>query len=170
MTGPEPKSAELLAADATIALPWQTVREALADVRMYWLATTHPTGRPHVRPVLAVWADGLLYTTSTTAAQKGRNLAADPRCTVTARTDTMDIVLEGAAAKVTGHDTLDRVAEAYRAKYDWPVTVTDGGFDAPYGAPTAGPPPYQPFEIAPTAVFGFGTADEFAGRATRFAF
>ena len=170
MTGPEPKSAELIAADATTALPWQTVRDALADVRMYWLATTHPTGRPHVRPVLAVWADGLLYTTSTTTAQKGRNLAADPRCTVTARTDTMDIVLEGAAAKVTSHDTLRKVAEAYRAKYDWPVAVTDGGFDAPYGAPTAGAPPYQPFEIAPATVFGFGTADEFAGRATRFAF
>ena len=99
MTGPDPKSAELIAADATTALPWETVRDALADVRMYWLATTHPTGRPHVRPVLAIWADGLLYTTSTTAAQKGRNLAADPRCTVTARTDIMDIVLEGAATR-----------------------------------------------------------------------
>jgi hypothetical protein len=82
----------------------------------------------------------------------------------------MDIVLEGAAAKVTSHDTLEKVAEAYRAKYGWPVTVTEGGFDAPYGAPTAGPPPYQPFEITPAAVFGFGTAREFAGRATRFAF
>jgi hypothetical protein len=48
--------------------------------------------------------------------------------------------------------------------------VTEGGFDAPYGAPTAGPPPYQPFEITPAAVFGFGTVGEFAGRATRFAF
>ena len=170
MTGPEPKSAELIAADAITALPWQTVRDALADARMYWFATTHPTGRPHVRPVLAVWADSLLYTTSTAAAQKGRNLSADPRCSITARTDTIDIVLEGAAAKVTSHDTLEKVAEAYRAKYDWPVTVTEGGFDAPYGAPTAGPPPYQPFEITPAAVFGFGTAGEFAGRATRFAF
>ena len=152
MTGPEPKSAKLIAAEATSTLPWETVRDSLSDVRMYWLATTHPTGRSHVRPVLAVWADGLLYTTSTAAAQKGRNLAANPRCTVTARTDTMDIVLEGTAAKVTGHDTLDNVAKAYRAKYGWPVTVTDGGFDAPYGAPTAGPPPYQPFEITPATV------------------
>ena len=84
MTGPEPKSAELIAADATTALPWETVRDALADVRMYWLATTHPTGRPHVRPVLAVWADGLLYTTP--PQRRKANLAADPRCTVTART------------------------------------------------------------------------------------
>ena len=61
---------------------------------------------------------------------------------------------------MTSHDTLEKVAEAYRAKYDWPVTVTEGGFDAPYGAPTAGPPPYQPFEITPAAVFGFGTVGD----------
>jgi hypothetical protein len=35
MMGPEPKSAELIAMDATTALPWETVRDALADVRMY---------------------------------------------------------------------------------------------------------------------------------------
>jgi Pyridoxamine 5'-phosphate oxidase len=170
MTGPAPKSAELIAADATTALEWETVRDVLADARLYWLATVHPEGRPHVRPVLAVWVDGLLYSTSTAASRKGRNLVADPRCTVTARTDTMDVVLEGTAARVISQDTLHKVAEAYRAKYDWPVTVTDTAFDAPYGAPTAGPPPYMPFEITPAAVFGFGTADEFAGRATRFAF
>jgi nitroimidazol reductase NimA-like FMN-containing flavoprotein (pyridoxamine 5'-phosphate oxidase superfamily) len=92
----------------------------------------HPAGRPHVRPVLAVWVDGALYSTSTKASRKGRNLAADPRCTVTARTDTMDVVLEGTATQVTSEDALRQVAEAYRAKYGWPVTVTNGAFDAPY--------------------------------------
>ena len=170
MPGPEPKSATLIAPDATTELPWQMVRDLLAAARLYWLATAHPSGRPHVRPVLAVWVDGLLYTTSTAASRKGRNLAADPRCTVTARSDTMDMVLEGSAVRVTSHDTLHRVAEAYRAKYDWPVTVTGEGFDAPYAAPTAGPPPYQPYEITPATVFGFGTAEEFAGRTTRWTF
>ena len=50
MTGPEPKSAELIAADATTALPWQTVRDALADVRMYCLATTPQIRQGLVRP------------------------------------------------------------------------------------------------------------------------
>ena len=120
--------------------------------------------------VLAVWLDGALYTTSADEARKGRNLAADPRCTVTARTDTMDVVLEGTATRVAKEATLQQIAEAYRSKYDWPVTVTDGAFDAPYGAPTAGPPPYHPYEITPATVFGFGTADEYAGRATRYRF
>jgi hypothetical protein len=170
MPGPEPKSATLIADDATTALDWEVVRDLLAAARLYWLATTHPTGRPHVRPVLAVWVDGLLYTTSTAASRKGRNLDADARCTVTASTDVMDLVLEGSALRVTTKVTLRKVAAAYRAKYDWPVTVTGDGFDAPYGAPTAGPPPYQPYEITPATVFGFGTAEGLAGRATRWTF
>jgi hypothetical protein len=170
MTSAEPKSADLIATEPTTALPWDLVRAVLADARLYWLATVHPTGRPHVRPVLAVWRDGALYTTSAGHARKGRNLAADPRCTVTARTDNMDVVLEGTATKVTSEETLQHIAEAYRAKYGWPVTVTDGASDAPYGAPTAGPPPYHPYEITPATVFGFGTADEYGSRTTRYRF
>ena len=55
MTGPEPKSAHLIATEPTTVLPWEQVRAVLADTRLYWLATVHPTGRPHARPVLAVW-------------------------------------------------------------------------------------------------------------------
>ena len=170
MTGPEPKSATLIAAEPTTVLPWELVRDVLRDTRLYWLATVHPVGRPHVRPVLAIWLDGALYSTSTSTSRKGRNLAADPRCTVTARADSMDVVLEGTATRVTSEAALDQVAQAYRAKYNWPVTVTGGAFDAPYGAPTAGSPPYYPYEITPVTVFGFGTADEDGGRTTRYRF
>ena len=62
---------------------------------------------------------------------------------------------------------LQRIAEVYRTEYDWPVTVTDGAFDAPLGALTAGPPPYHPFRITPATVFAFGAADEYGGRTTR---
>jgi len=37
----------------------------------------------------------------------------------------MHIVVEGTAAPVEGGPSLDRVAEAYRSKYDWPVTVVE---------------------------------------------
>lgn len=170
MTSPEPKSADLIATDPTTVLPWELARAVLADTRLYWLATVHPTGRPHVRPVLAVWVNGALYSTSTKASRKGRNLAADPCCTVTARTDNMDVVLEGNATQVTSEAVLQRIAEAYRAKYGWPVTVTGGAFDAPYGAPTAGPPPYLPYEITPSTVFAFGTANGYGSRTTRYRF
>jgi nitroimidazol reductase NimA-like FMN-containing flavoprotein (pyridoxamine 5'-phosphate oxidase superfamily) len=170
MTEPGPTSATTIEADPTAALPWDLVRDVLKDARTYWSATVHPSGRPHVRPVLAVWVGGALYSTSTEQARKGRNLAADPRCTVTASIDSMDVILEGTATQVTDGDTLHRVAEEYRGKYDWPVTVTGGAFDAPYGAPTAGSPPYHLYRVTPATIFGFGTANEYAGRATRYRF
>jgi hypothetical protein len=170
MSGREPKSTNLLEPGATTALAWEAVRALLTDARLYWLATVHPAGHPHVRPVLAVWLDGALYSTSAASSRQSRNLAADPRCTVTARTDSMHVVLEGNATQVTSEETLQRIAAAYRSKYDWPVTVTGGAFDAPYGAPVAGPPPYHLYEIAPAVVFGFGTVEEYAGRATRWSF
>jgi hypothetical protein len=82
----------------------------------------------------------------------------------------MDVVLEGNATQVTSETVLQQIAEAYRAKYDWPVTVTGGAFDAPYGAPTAGPPPYLPYEITPSTVFAFGTAEGYGSRTTRYRF
>ncbi len=149
-------------------IPWAEARERLAGERFYWLATVHADGRPHVRPVLAVWVEGALYSSTNPTARKGRNLAADPRCSVTARTDDMDVVVEGTAARVTDQETLARVAEEYRSKYGWPVEVEDGAFDAPYGAPTAGPPPYVVYRIAPVQVFAFGTDDALGPRTTRW--
>ncbi len=151
-------------------LPWEEAQARIDAARWYFLTTLHPRGRPHTRPVLAVWADGLLYTTSSGAAQKGRNLRRDPRCSVAVMADDMHIVLEGTASPVEGRPALDRAAEAYRAKYNWPVTVVEGGFEAPYAAPAAGPPPYQPYQINPTVVYGLGTADPIVHRHTRWRF
>jgi hypothetical protein len=58
----------------------------------------------------------------------------------------------------------------YRAKYDWNVTVAGGQFDAPYSAPTAGPPPYQPYEIRPTTVFGLVNDSALGPSSTRWRF
>ncbi len=153
-----------------VELPWAEVRDRLARERFYWLATTRPDGRPHVRPVLAVWVDGALYSSTNAAARKGRNLDHDPRCAVTARTDDVDVALEGRAGRVTGDETLAKVAAAYRDKYGWPVDVRNGAFEAPYGAPTAGPPPYVVYRITPRQVFAFGTDDALGPRTTRWRF
>jgi nitroimidazol reductase NimA-like FMN-containing flavoprotein (pyridoxamine 5'-phosphate oxidase superfamily) len=170
MGNSEPRAAEPIAADATTALPWDEARSRLAEHRFYWLATPRPDGRPHVRPVLTVMVDGSLYTTTSPAARKGRNLERDTRCSITANTDGLDLVLEGTATKVTDEGRLQRVADAYKSKYEWPPTVRDGAFDAPYGAPTAGPPPYEVYEITPVVAYGFGTDEELAPRSTRWTF
>ena len=170
MSAYEPRSADLIAAESTTTLAWDDVRSRLAEAGQYWLATTHPSGHPHVRPVLAVWAGDALYSTSSPDAQKARNLRHDARCTFTTTTEGFDLVLEGELTKVSDDDELRRVGEAYLSKYEWPVSVRDGAFDAPYGAPTAGRPPYEVYRVTPHSVFAFGTTEEFAPRSTRWRF
>jgi len=169
----DPKVATAIAGDATRAttpMSWSEARRRLAEAQTYWLATVTPEGRPHARPVLGVWVDETLHTTSSPAARKACNLALNDRCSFSIAADGVDVVLEGTAAKVTDDEHLQRVADAYKAKYGWPPTVVDGAFDAPYGAPTAGPPPYEVYEIAPSVVFGFGTGNEHAPKSTRWRF
>ena len=166
----DPVEATVLTGDAVDPLPWAEVRERLAEAHSSWFATTHRAGRPHVRPVLTVWVDGTLHTTSSPAASKARNVADDGRCSISVTTDGLDLVLEGTARLVTDTAQLERIRDAYADKYGWPVTVVDGAFDAPYGAPTAGPPPYVALEIVPTAVYAFGTDADHGPRTTRFRF
>jgi hypothetical protein len=65
-----------------------------------------------------------LYTTTNASARKGRNLAHDSRCSVTARSDELDLVIEGQALRVTDESRLEVLANAYRSKYPvWPVVV-----------------------------------------------
>jgi nitroimidazol reductase NimA-like FMN-containing flavoprotein (pyridoxamine 5'-phosphate oxidase superfamily) len=168
----EPRTADAISGDATpptAPMPWSEAQRRLAGATFLWFATS-AGGRPHVRPVLAVWVDGKLHTTSSPRARKARNLADDDRCSFSVTADSVDVVYEGTATRVTDPDHLQRVADAYRDKYDWPPTVVDGAFDAPYGAPTAGPPPYQVYEVVPSVVFAFGTDEDHAPRSTRWSF
>jgi hypothetical protein len=162
--------AEVLTDGGAEPIEWAEVERRIAEARFSWLGTARPDGRPHLRPCLTVWMDGLLHSTTRAGAAKGRHLAADGRCSMSVSTDDMDLVVEGVATFVSDPGHLQRLADAYRDKYGWPPVVVDGAFDAPYGAPTAGPPPYRPFAIAPVAVYAFGTSDEYGPRTTRFAF
>jgi hypothetical protein len=158
----------LRADDGRPRLTWGIARRHLAAGQWYWLATTRSDGAPHVMPVLAVWLEDALYTTSSPAARKARNLAHDARCVVTVDSPPLHLVLEGRAARVRDDATLQRVATAYAGRYDWHVSVRDGMFDAEDGAPTAGPPPYQVYAIGPTTVFGLGTDASLGATRWRF--
>ena len=155
----------------TEPLSWDEVRRHIDAERSYWVVTAGPGGRPHVRPVLAVWVRDAIYSTTSPAARKGRNLELHPACSVAARAPAIDIVVEGPASWVDDRHLLKEIASAYDSKYGWPVTITkDNMFDAPYGAPTAGPPPYRAYKITPRLVYAFGTSDNLGVRSTRFHF
>lgn len=64
---------------------------------------------------------------------------------------------------------LQRVADAYDAKYDWQVDIRGGAFFAE-GAPTAGPPRFHVYDLQPSTVYGFGTDESHSDRSTRWRF
>lgn len=152
----EPIAEQLLPEDERPQPSWAEVRDRLAAAGTYWLATSRPDDRPHVRPVLAVWSDGALHFVASATSRKARNLAVNPSCAITTGVPSMDLVVEGAVAKVRDEATLERVAAVYLEKYDWSVTIRDGAFYGE-GAPTAGPPPYEVYRVNATVVFSFGT-------------
>jgi Pyridoxamine 5'-phosphate oxidase len=184
MTDHEPLSAEpmLRVADAD---PWYvgsddvsaattptTWAKALgylqASRATYWLTTLRPSGAPHVMPVLAVWVDGRLFFSAGERTRKARNLARDSRCVVTAEVEPIDLVVEGDASIVRDDATLARVADACASIYGWQVTVREGAFHAAGGAPTAGPPPYDVYEVTPAVAFGLPVGEGIVPTRWRF--
>jgi uncharacterized pyridoxamine 5'-phosphate oxidase family protein len=159
----QPVSAHPLLGRAKMPAEWSSAREHLEEApATYWLATVRPDGRPHVRPVLAIWVDGELHFCASEITSKAKNLALNPHCVLTVEQEPIDLVVEGIAAKVRDADSLQRVADAYASIYSWHVSVRDGAFHDVEGAPTAGPPPYDVYEVTPATAFGFGTDESFS--------
>lgn len=96
-----------------------------------------------------------MYFCSGAATRKVGNLTAGPFCSLAAETDTFHFVIEGEAAKRSDETALQDAADMYATKYEWEVEIRDGAFYAA-GAPTAGDPPYEVYEVTPETVFGFG--------------
>jgi nitroimidazol reductase NimA-like FMN-containing flavoprotein (pyridoxamine 5'-phosphate oxidase superfamily) len=168
MTDEDPAIATPLLPDDTRPQPtWSDVSRHLAEADTYWLATIRPDGAPHVIPVLAVWSDGGVHFAAGRTSRKAANLSRDARCTITTSTPGIDLVVQGRAARVSDDARLRNVAAAYATKYDWHVDVCDGAFYGE-GAPTAGPPPYDVYEITPTTIFAFGTTESFGATRWRF--
>jgi hypothetical protein len=86
---------------------------------------------------------------------------------VSVRLRGIDLVLEGEAHRVDDAETLERIAAVYRSG-GWPATVENGGFNAPFMAPSAGPAPWHLYSLALTAAFGVACAEPYG--ATRWDF
>jgi nitroimidazol reductase NimA-like FMN-containing flavoprotein (pyridoxamine 5'-phosphate oxidase superfamily) len=148
---------------------WETARRIVETSQAtYWLATVRPDGRPHVMPIMAVWANGMLYFTAGPSTRKARNLGRDSHCVVAVEQEPLDLVIEGSARMTRDDETLRRVAERYATVFDWHVTVRDGAFHDTAGAPTAGPPPYDVYEVTPRTAFGLPVGEVFGPTRWRF--
>src|ERR1700682_6097456 len=66
-----------------------------------WLATINPDGSPHVTGIGALWVGNAFWFEPGEGTRKGKNLARDPRCTLSVATHEFDLIVEGEARKVT---------------------------------------------------------------------
>jgi hypothetical protein len=112
------------------------------------LATIDRDGRPHVTGLGVLWVDDAFWFETGETTRKGRNLARDPRCTLSVATQEFDLVVEGTAAKVTDPATVADMAARWAAE-GWPARVDASGtaLTAEYSAPSAGPPPWHVYRL-----------------------
>jgi PPOX class probable F420-dependent enzyme len=139
------------------------------DRHTCWLSTIDRDGSPHVTGVGALWADGSFWFETGPGTRKARNLARDPRCTLSVATLDFDLVVEGEAHRVTDPATVAAMAERWAAG-GWPARVDESGIalTAEFSAPSAGPPPWHVYRIATRTATALNTVEP--GGATRWRF
>jgi len=125
-----------------------------------WLATINPDGSPHVNGIGAIWVDGAFWFETGETTRKGKNVARDPRCTLSLATHDFDIVVEGDARQIRDAATVAKMAERWVAA-GWPCRVDDSGvaLTADFSAPSAGPPPWYVYRIEPRTATALGTVE-----------
>ena len=105
-------------------------------------------------PLIGVWHDDAVHFCTGPREQKARNLEANRHVALTTGNNTwaegLDVIVEGAVERVVEHDALQRLADAYEAKYGsrWHFDVGDGVFG--HGEHEA-----AVFRIAATKVLAF---------------
>jgi len=145
------------------AIPWERAREQLETIqtaghRTCWLATAGADGVPHLAGTGAVWADDRFYFVSGASTRKSRNVEQNPECAISMSLPGIDVVVQGRARRVTDRATLERVVALY-VKAGWPAKAGDGVVTAPYSAPSAGPSPWNLYEMVPSSAVGVASED-----------
>jgi hypothetical protein len=139
-------------------LPWSWAEGRLTASRNFWLATCWPDGRSHVMPVWAVWSDGMLWFSSSKGSRKARNLAADPRCTLTTDDALNPVIVDGTSVLLDDPRDLDRF-----------LAITNAKYATSYGQEMVDPERNCSYRMKPRWAFGL-RADDFTGSPTRWLF
>jgi general stress protein 26 len=136
------------------ATPWRDTARVLERAELYWLTTVRRDGRPHVTPLIGLFQDAAMYFCTGPREQKARNLERRQQVALTTGNNSwaqgLDVVVEGVATRVTDRDALQRLADAYEAKYGsvWRFEVGDGVFGTGEDAAAV-------FRIEPEKVLAF---------------
>ena len=148
---------------------WERTQKALEEAELFWISTVRTDGRPHVTPIVAVWAEGAIWFSTGGEEQKTMNMRANPHVVLTTGCNGweggLDVVVEGEATHVTDDAVLGRVAGAFSAKWDgrWKWTAADGAFHGADGHGDA-----IVFSVTPVKVFAHAKGDPFGETRHRF--
>lgn len=98
-------------------LPWEHVAERLVPSRNYWLSTVTPDGSPQARPVWGVWLDDHLHFGGGRGTRKAKNLADNPRVSITSEDGWDVVIIEGTVEEVIDPELQSRLDDVYEEKY-----------------------------------------------------
>jgi nitroimidazol reductase NimA-like FMN-containing flavoprotein (pyridoxamine 5'-phosphate oxidase superfamily) len=169
MSTPVTKLDERYSGPTAVATSWEDTRKALEGAELFWVTTVRADGRPHVTPVVAAWLDGAIHFSTGDTEQKFRNMSANPQVILTTGCNSwdggLDVVVEGEAVRTTDHDTLVRIAEAFRPKWDgrWQWVAKDGAFT---GSDLQGRA--EVFSVRPVKVYAHAKGDPFGATTHTF--
>jgi general stress protein 26 len=157
MTAPRTILDECFSDTGTEPTDWGFTLGALESAELFWLSTVRRDGRPHVTPLVAVWAEDRLHFCTGPEEQKALNLQHNRHVVLTTGCNTwnggLDVMVEGTAVHVTDNDTLHRLAEAWMTKWDgrWRFEVGEECFLHPGGHGRV-----LVFAVTPDKVLAFG--------------
>jgi len=77
------------------------------------LSTINEDGSPHVTGVGALWVDDTFWFETGERTRKGRNLARDPRCSLSLAVHDFDLVVEGIAEQIRDTATVTSMAQKW---------------------------------------------------------
>ena len=129
------KTTNLGKAEGLPTIEWSQVETQLADLlthddpqspnrSTFWLTTLNADGSPHVTSVGALWHAGSCWFQTGEHTRKAKNVARDPRCTISVATKGFDVMVAGEARRVTDPKIVAEIAGLW-AKSGWPAQPDD---------------------------------------------
>jgi general stress protein 26 len=170
MTTPATSLDQRYSDQKAVAVGWEVTLQILQSAELFWISTVRADGRPHVTPLVAVWADDAIHFHTGAREQKFANLRANPHVVLTTGCNRwdggVDVIVEGTAAPVTDHAKLERLAVQWAAKWDgrWQLDPSDGGFRNRSENDLLS----RAFTVTPTKIFACAKGDPFGH--TRYKF